>query len=67
LVPGGKHLLFFGFYKQKRLTIKIYSGPCKMIAPFFQQLASKYREVIFAKIDTDEAKEVAAACKVASL
>lgn len=38
-----------------------------MIAPFFQQLASKYREVIFAKIDTDEAKEVAAACKVASL
>ncbi|KAI8885495.1 DUF1000-domain-containing protein [Backusella circina FSU 941] len=44
-----------------------WCGPCKMIAPFYQQLASKYREVVFAKIDTDEAKEVASACKVASL
>jgi thiol-disulfide isomerase/thioredoxin len=38
-----------------------------MITPFYTQLSTKYRNVVFSKIDVDEAKEVAAACKVSSM
>lgn len=43
------------------------SGPCKMIAPFVAQLANKYPNVVFAKLDVDQVKEVAAACKVTAM
>lgn len=38
-----------------------------MIAPFFAQLATKYPNAIFSKVDVDQVKEVAAACKVTSM
>ncbi|KAF1799864.1 PITH domain-containing protein [Mucor lusitanicus] len=41
--------------------------PCKMISPFYAQLSTKYPQVVFAKVDVDQVKEVAAACKVTSM
>mmetsp|Transcript_69302 Transcript_69302/g.103100 ORF Transcript_69302/g.103100 Transcript_69302/m.103100 type:complete len:81 (+) Transcript_69302:127-369(+) len=36
--------------------------PCKMIAPFFAELAEKYPDAIFVKVDVDEGEDLAA-CK----
>ncbi|KAI8062803.1 PITH domain-containing protein [Gilbertella persicaria] len=44
-----------------------WCGPCKMIAPFYAQLSTKYKQAVFAKVDVDQLKEVAAACKVTSM
>ncbi|XP_062099080.1 thioredoxin H5-like [Humulus lupulus] len=33
--------------------------PCRMIAPIFVEMASKYRNAIFLKVDVDELQEVA--------
>ncbi|KAG2196513.1 hypothetical protein INT47_012807 [Mucor saturninus] len=44
-----------------------WCGPCKMITPFYTQLSTKYSQVVFAKVDVDQLKEVAAACKVSSM
>ncbi|KAG2204486.1 hypothetical protein INT46_005415 [Mucor plumbeus] len=44
-----------------------WCGPCKMISPFYAQLSTKYPQVVFAKVDVDQVKEVAAACKVTSM
>lgn len=38
-----------------------------MITPFYTQLSTKYSQVVFSKVDVDEAKEIAAACKVSSM
>ncbi|RDX63847.1 Thioredoxin H2 [Mucuna pruriens] len=35
-----------------------WCGPCKLMDPVIQQLAAKYRDVEFAKIDVDELMEV---------
>nr|XP_043878630.1 thioredoxin-like [Solea senegalensis] len=34
--------------------------PCKMIAPIFEELAEKYTNMVFLKVDVDEAEDVAA-------
>lgn len=49
------------------INLYCHSGPCKMISPFYAQLSTKYPQVVFAKIDVDQVKEVAAACKVTSM
>ncbi|KAI8369754.1 PITH domain-containing protein [Blakeslea trispora] len=54
----------------KLVVVDFYAtwcGPCKMIAPFYAQLSTKYKQAIFAKVDVDQLKEVAAACKVTSM
>ncbi|XP_053321833.1 thioredoxin-like [Spea bombifrons] len=41
-----------------------WCGPCKMIAPFFQSLSEKYPDVVFLKVDVDDAQDVAAHCNI---
>lgn len=36
-----------------------WCGPCRWIAPYFENLAAKYPDVEFIKIDVDELSEVA--------
>ncbi|KAL4196777.1 hypothetical protein AMTRI_Chr04g247920 [Amborella trichopoda] len=44
-----------------------WCGPCRFIAPVFEELASKYLEVVFLKVDIDELKEVAARWNISSV
>ena len=36
-----------------------WCGPCRMIAPFIEQIAEEYPEYVIAKIDVDEEPELA--------
>ena len=42
-------------------------GPCKAIAPFYEQLSNKYPNALFLKVDVDECPETAAAYNVNSM
>ena len=44
-----------------------WCGPCKMMAPHFQQVAKDYPHVIFAKINTEENPHLSAAFNVRSI
>ncbi len=36
-----------------------WCGPCKMLAPVFEEVAAKYPDVAFAKVNTDEEASLA--------
>jgi len=44
-----------------------WCGPCKMMAPHFEQVAKDYPHVIFAKINTEENPRLSAAFNVRSI
>ena len=44
-----------------------WCGPCKKIAPHFEDLSGIYKKILFAKIDIDENEEVAGFLGVTSL
>ncbi|KAI8647109.1 galactose-binding domain-like protein [Parasitella parasitica] len=56
--------------KDKLVVVDFFAtwcGPCKLISPAYVQLSNKYRQVVFAKVDVDQAKDVAAACNITSM
>ncbi|KAK1174968.1 thioredoxin-like [Acipenser oxyrinchus oxyrinchus] len=41
-----------------------WCGPCKSISPFSYALAENYKDVVFLKVDVDEAQDVAEVCQI---
>ena len=44
-----------------------WCGPCKMIAPFIEEIAAEYDDITVGKIDVDEEMELAMQFKIASI
>ncbi|XP_041077379.1 thioredoxin-like [Polyodon spathula] len=44
-----------------------WCGPCKMISPIFESLAEQHKDVVFLKVDVDDAQDVAEMCNVSSM
>merc|ERR1712113_410159 len=44
-----------------------WCGPCKMIAPFFAELADKFTTIEFIKVDVDDLDDVAAECGISAM
>lgn len=55
---------------EKRVLLDFYAtwcGPCKMIAPVLEEVASEHPEYLIAKINVDEAGEIAREWGIASI
>jgi len=44
-----------------------WCGPCKAIAPKYQQWSTEYKQVIFTKCDVDEARPIAQAYRISAM
>mmetsp|Transcript_30473 Transcript_30473/g.66984 ORF Transcript_30473/g.66984 Transcript_30473/m.66984 type:complete len:105 (+) Transcript_30473:98-412(+) len=44
-----------------------WCGPCQMIAPVFEKMASENPDITFVKVDVDEADDVAAECGIQAM
>ena len=44
-----------------------WCGPCQRIAPFFEELSTKYPSVTFVKVDVDECADTAHACSISAM
>ncbi|XP_062239720.1 thioredoxin isoform X1 [Platichthys flesus] len=42
----------------------VWCGPCKQISPYFHELAAEYTNVVFLKVDVDDAEDVSASCEI---
>jgi thioredoxin len=60
LTAAGAKLVVVDFYAT-------WCGPCQRIAPLFEQMASKYSNAIFLKVDVDKCPESAAANGVTAM
>lgn len=45
----------------------VWCGPCKMVAPMFEEFVSEYPDIEFYKVDVDEAEDVAATCGIQAM
>jgi len=44
-----------------------WCGPCRMIAPVIDQMAVENPNVIFVKVDVDDAQEISEKCKIQAM
>ncbi len=44
-----------------------WCGPCRMFAPIFEAASAAHPEIVFAKVDTEAERELAAAAKITSI
>uniref|UniRef100_A0A1A8K9Z9 Thioredoxin n=1 Tax=Nothobranchius kuhntae TaxID=321403 RepID=A0A1A8K9Z9_NOTKU len=44
-----------------------WCGPCKMIGPHVDKMAEQYKDVIFVKVDVDEAEDVSSSCGISCM
>ncbi|GJD11767.1 Thioredoxin [Galdieria sulphuraria] len=44
-----------------------WCGPCHFVAPFIDNFATKYPQVVFVKIDVDQASDVASSCGISAM
>lgn len=54
----------------KKVVIDFYAdwcGPCKMMAPFFEEVSNESNEVIFAKINVDEIESLSSEFEITSI
>lgn len=58
--PHSKHL-------SARSFSATWCGPCKMISPFFEQLAGQFPSLVFLKVDVDACQGVAAECGIQAM
>ncbi len=55
---------------EKTVLLDFYAdwcGPCKMIAPFVEEIAKEHPEFLVGKINVDEAPDLAARFKIVSI
>lgn len=44
-----------------------WCGPCRMFAPVFEDASTKYPEITFGKVDTEDQQELVAAAGISSI
>ncbi|WGY04551.1 thioredoxin [Nocardioides sp. QY071] len=44
-----------------------WCGPCRMFAPIFERAAAAHPDVVFAKVDTEAERDLAAAAQITSI
>jgi thioredoxin 1 len=44
-----------------------WCGPCRMFAPIFEKAATQHSEITFAKVDTEQQQQLAAAFNISSI
>lgn len=44
-----------------------WCGPCRMFAPIFEAASAAHPEIVFAKVDTEAERELAAAARITSI
>ncbi|KAM9425365.1 thioredoxin-like [Pholidichthys leucotaenia] len=62
---------FYDILKSNRFVVVDFTaswcGPCKMIAPVFEELAEKNKNVVFIKVDVDNAQELSEMCGISAM
>ncbi|XP_068127458.1 thioredoxin-like [Hyperolius riggenbachi] len=45
----------------------VWCGPCKRISPVFEALSHEYPDVLFYKVDVDNARDIAESCGIRAM